>query len=200
MRTLVVHHHPRSDSLGRAAADRVIAGLTEGEGSLRVLDLAPDFDPLLSLEEWQRFHDSKADHSEHANDSDELKDHFAALQWATRLVLVYPTWHGGQPAAVKGWFDRIWMNGIAWELPDGKDRLRGLLKNIRRIDIVTTHGSSRLINTLQGNPGRITVFRNLRLMCHPLCRTRWTALYKLDQQTPEAISAWLEEIEERFSR
>ncbi len=200
MKTLVVHYHPREDSLGRAAADRVIAGLTKAESPLRVLDLTADFDPVLTLEEWQRFHSSKSDHSVHANETGELDEHFEALQWATRLILVHPTWHGGQPAEIKGWFDRVWMNGIAWELPEGKQNLRGLLKNIRRIEIVTTHGSSRLINTLQGDPGRITVFRNLRMMCHPLCRTRWNALYKVDRQTPEAITAWLDSVEERFGQ
>jgi hypothetical protein len=46
------------------------------------------------------------------------------LQWCDTLVLVYPTWWSGQPAMLKGWIDRVWVNGVAWTLPDGANRLR----------------------------------------------------------------------------
>lgn len=175
-----------------AAVAEVLAGLAETGGDVRILDLADGFDPVLSLAEWQ------GHVSDESTQRDNIKDHTRDLQWANQLVLVYPTWFGGQPAPVKGWFDRVWINGVAWELPEGKNLLRGLLKNVRRIDIVTTHGSSKLLNAVQGNPGKVTVFRGLRLMCHPLCRTRWTALYKLDRQTPEEIESWLGVVRRRF--
>lgn len=190
--TLVVHYHPQPDSLTRAALDRVIAGLNATNTPTKVLDLADGFDPVLSLREWQGHIEDEPDVRQG------ISEHIEALQWASRLVLVYPTWFGGQPAPVKGWFDRVWINGVAWELPEGKNLLRGLLKNIRSINIVTTHGSSRLVNAVQGNPGKVTVMRGLRLMCHPLCRTRWTALYRLDQCEPDDIEAWLSKVEQRF--
>ena len=34
--------------------------------------------------------------------------------WADALVLVYPTWWSGQPAMLKGWFDRVLASGVAW--------------------------------------------------------------------------------------
>lgn len=192
VKTLVVHYHPRQDSLCKAATDRVLAGLRTSGHPVRVLDLASNFDPVLSIEEWQ------GHVSDEPSDRGNLGEHIEALRWADKLVLVYPTWFGGQPAAVKGWFDRVWMNGVAWELPEGKNLLRGLLKNVRNIDVVTTHGSSRIINFLQGNPGRITIFRGMRLMCHWRCRTTWIALYRLDDQSPDTISEWLERVEAHY--
>ncbi len=191
-KSLVVHYHPRRDSLGQAATDRVLGGLSQAGHAVRILNLAEDFDPVMSQQEWQIYSEPRPE--------PQLHTHFEALRWATRLILVYPTWYGGQPAPLKGWFDRVWIRGVAWDLPAGGARLRPRLTNIKKIEIVTTHGSSRLINFVQGNPGRITAFRTLRLVCHPLCRTRWTALYKLDEQTPETIAAWLDRVEKRYSQ
>ncbi len=193
-RTLVVVTHPRADSLTRAALDRVLAGLDRAGDEVRVIDLdAEDFDPRLTLAE-RRGHITDG-----AEDRPDLRAHTDALVWAERLVLVHPTWFGGQPARLKGWFDRVWMNQVAWVLPTNGNRLRGRLQNIRAIHVVTTHGSPRWVNALQGNPGRLRVNRTLRVLCHWRCRTRLTAIYSLDNQTPATIAAWLDGIEAEFA-
>ena len=48
----------------------------------------------------------------------------ADLRGATTLVLVYPTWFSGQPAMLKGWIDRVWVQGVAYDLPEGGNRIR----------------------------------------------------------------------------
>lgn len=193
-RCLVVVHHPRSDSLTRAGFDRVVRGLETAGHEVRTIDLdAEEFDPRLTTFE-------RADHIGDPADRPDLAEHIDALQWANRIVLVYPTWFSGQPARLKGWFDRVWMHGVAFTLPDGATRIHANLGNIRRIDIVTTHGSSWLVNFAQGNGGRLTVFRTLRILCHPLCRTSIVALYDVDRVSPAGIEAWLQKIEDRFSK
>jgi len=37
------------------------------------------------------------------------------LMSAEALVLVFPTWWFGFPAILKGWFDRVWAPGIAYD-------------------------------------------------------------------------------------
>ena len=44
----------------------------------------------------------------------------------------------------------------------GELRPRALLRNIRRIVVVTTHGSSKLTNALEGESGKRTVTRAIR--------------------------------------
>lgn len=193
-RTLVVVCHPRPDSLARAAAERVLAGLEISGDEVRVIDLEADgFEPRLSR--WE-----KNNHLGDPEDRPDLAHHFDALRWATRIIFVYPTWYSGQPAILKGWFDRVWANGVAFELPPGTTRIRGLLNNVRRLEIVTTHGSNRWMNLLQANSGQRVIFRSLRVLCHPLCRTKLTAMYGLDQAAPSKIELWLEEVENRFRR
>ncbi len=191
--TLVVICHPNPDSLTRAAAGRVLAGLGDAGRPVRVIDLdSMAFDPRLTTSE-KRAHLGPPEHRS------DLADHIESLRWATELVLVYPTWFSGQPARLKGWFDRVWMNGVAWELPPGANRIRGRLRNIRRIHVVTSHGSTRRVNWLQGNGGRLTVNRTLRVLCHPWCRTRWVAVYDIDNATPADRERWLDRVEAAFS-
>jgi NAD(P)H dehydrogenase (quinone) len=177
--TLVIFCHPNPQSYSAHLRDSAIAGLETGHHPVRVRDLyAEGFDPVLSASErMAHFNDpsTKPEISAHADD----------LLWCTSLVLVYPTWWAGQPAMLKGWIDRVWIQGVAWELPEGATRLKPLLSNIRKITVVTTHGSSKMINALEGEGGKRVAFRSLRVICHPRCRTRWIALYNLDRATDQ---------------
>jgi len=193
-KTLVVVCPPKPTSLTRTAAAKVVAGLAKRGDSVEVIDLDElDFNPILSLAE-------QADHlGDPADRPDDIAEHVAALRRCQRLVLVYPTWFSDQPARLKGWFDRVWINDVAFVLPDGSSRIRGKLSNIRRIDVVTSHGASRLVNFAQGNAGRLRVRRTLRALCHWRCRTTWNTIYAVDRQTPEALTHWLEHLEQTFS-
>lgn len=193
-RTLVVVTHPHPDGLARRAFARVVAGLDTGGHETRVIDLdAEDFDPRLTTDEKRRHLDDPAT-------KPWVAYHTAALQWAERLVLVYPTWWGSYPARLKGWFDRTWITGVAYTLPEGSSRIHAGLKNVKQLDIVTTHGGSRWSNLFGGRTGRLIVFRTLRLLCHPLCRRRFRAFYSAATATDSAISDWLDELETIYAR
>ncbi|MEJ7720021.1 MAG: hypothetical protein WKF58_06045 [Ilumatobacteraceae bacterium] len=90
--------------------------------------------------------------------------------------------------------------GVAWDLPPGASTVRGRLRNVRRLAIVTTHGSARQINWLEGQAGRGTVFRSLRVLCHPLVRTTWLALYRMDHIDDSVRARFLDKVERRFLR
>lgn len=187
-RVLVVYCHPSSTSLVSAAKDRVLAALTSRHTEHRLIDLYGDgFTPELSSAE-------RVAHLSPGTDTS-IADHAAALQWCDTLVFVYPTWWAGQPAMLKGWFDRVWVNGVAWELPAGSHRLRPRLSNVRRIVAVTTHGSPKYVNAVEGEGGKRTITRSLRVMCHPLCRTTWLALYNVDRADQTQRSAFLDRVE-----
>lgn len=194
MATLVIICHPRPDSLTRAAAQRVLAGLEKSGEPFRVLDLeAEDFEACLTLDEKLQYDAGPASRPD-------LTAHFEALQWATRIVFVYPTWFSGQPARLKGWFDRVCIPGVVFDAPTGTNRVRRRLTNIRRLEVVTTHGSSRWINLLQAHSGQRLIFRSLRAVCHPLCTVRRTTIYGLDRITEADVRVWLDDVEDRFTR
>jgi NAD(P)H dehydrogenase (quinone) len=186
-RFLVVVCHPVPTSFVQALAERTVATLETGGHDVRTIDLyAEDFQAHLTRDEWR----------DRANAADwpQLRAHSELLRWADGLVFVYPTWFGGQPAMLKGWFDRVWCEGVAYTVPTDGGRVRGLLNNIASIDVVTTHGSTKLMNSLQGEPGKRVILRGLRSMCGRRCRTSWIAFYGNDHAVDADRFAFLDRV------
>jgi putative NADPH-quinone reductase len=173
MRVLVVYCHPNPASLVAAARDRALEALHSSGHDVRLTDLYADgFEPAMSADE-------RRTHKE-PGVAPELQSYADDLAWAEALVLVYPTWWSGQPAMLKGWIDRVWVAGVAWEMRDGDRTPRPKLRDVRRIVVVTTHGSSKFLNALEGESGKRTVTRSIRAMCSRRTRTTWCALYGID--------------------
>jgi putative NADPH-quinone reductase len=192
-RALVVHCHPLAESFTATVRDRVLAGLRAGGAEVRLTDLYADgFDPGFTAIDHAR-------HLEPGTDAS-LESYAVDLQWCDTLVLVYPTWWSGQPAMLKGWIDRVWVNGVAWTLPEGANRLQPGLRNVRRLVGVTTHGSPKWMNIVEGEGGKRTLTRSLRTMCHPLARTTWLALYGIDDSSESKRTAFLDRVERRLAR
>jgi putative NADPH-quinone reductase len=181
MRALVIVAHPSPESFVSFLGSEVVAELQNSGHEIRHHDLwAEEFNPVFTA--YERLN-HVGDVEEKLKNLPELRQHVEDLQWCDALVLVYPTWWSGQPAMLKGWFDRVLMNGVAWVLPDGAARIRPLLTNVRRLVVVTTHGSSKFVNALEGESGKRTVFRSVRLMLHRRVRCEWIAMYGVDNAT-----------------
>jgi putative NADPH-quinone reductase len=192
VKTLVVHCHPNPESLTAAARDRVVAALTARGDDVRLTDLyAAGFHPVLSADERARHLEPGPDPS--------VAHHAVDLQWCEHLVLVYPTWWSGQPAMLKGWIDRVWVRDVAFDLPSESNRVHARLRNVRRITVVTTHGSSKFVNAIEGEAGKRMVTRTLRAVCHPLARTRWIAMYGVDAASDARRRAFLDRVAKKVS-
>jgi NAD(P)H dehydrogenase (quinone) len=189
---LVVYCHPDANSFNAFVLERVVATIS-AKHTVRVLDLYADgFNPRLDKAEL-------ADQLVGAPLPDELAPHVEMLRWCNRLVFVYPTWWSGPPAMLKGWFDRVWVRGVAYELDD-RGRLRGLLTNIGRVTVVTTHGSSKIVNVAEGETGKQLMRRSLGPLCTRISPVRWIALYTVDRSSAAQRLAFVRRVERRLSR
>src|SRR5262245_56670373 len=107
MRVLVIFAHPLSDSYAAALRDTVVDAL---RGSAHMVDLCDlyreGFDPVLSAQEWR----------DYRNTSDNIRavsNHVERLRHAEGVIFVFPSWWYGMPAILKGYFDRVWLPGVA---------------------------------------------------------------------------------------
>lgn len=192
MKVLVVYCHPREESFSAALRDAVLAGLAKAGHEAELLDLyAEGFAPALSAEERERYHTE-------GGNLDGIGQHVARLRAAEALVLVYPTWWYGMPAMLKGWFDRVWVPGVAFRL--GPGAIEPLLTSIRRLAVVTTYGSPRWLLWVIGHPDRKLLGRGLRRLCAKGCTLEWLSQTRMDHVPRSALEAFRASVEAHFSR
>lgn len=198
MKTLVIFAHPDMDSLVGSLYTMVLHELKMAGHDVRTHNLYNEnFNPVMSAYERQNHSTALAPKLELLP---ELRPYVEDLQWCNSLILVYPTWWSGQPAILKGWFDRLLVNEVAWELPAGSNRIRPRLTNIRKLVVVTTHGSNKLINSLQGESGKRIAFRAVRLMFHWRTKCVWIGTYGLDVLSISRREKAISKAQRRFRR
>jgi NAD(P)H dehydrogenase (quinone) len=192
MRVLVIYCHPRPDSFSAALRDAAVDGLTASGHSVELRDLyASAFDPVLSTQQ-------RGVYFNEAESVSGVEDHVASLRQADGLVLVYPTWWFGMPAMLKGWFDRVWLPGVAFHL-GGPKVMVPLLTNIRRIGVVTTYGSPWWLLWWVGWPDRRVVRRGLRPLCAAGCRIHWLGLTRMDEDNATRRRRFLSKVKQHLA-
>jgi len=182
MRVLVIYCHPDPTSFASALHAGVIEGLTKAGHAVTDLDLyAEDFQPVLNLED-------RAEYSDGARHYRTVEKYAEQLAGAEAIVAVYPTWWFGLPAMLKGYFDRVWAPGIAYDVaPDGAVKT-DRLAHIRRLAVVTTYGAPWwLIRFYMGDPERKLWARGVRPLCAKRCRLDWHAHYNMDHASQERL-------------
>ncbi|WP_129784859.1 NAD(P)H-dependent oxidoreductase [Promicromonospora panici] len=126
MHALVVTAHPNPRSL-TAELSRVAGSALAASGhTVETSDLyAMGWDPAVRLEDYGDTADageSVSLRSRQAYDAGALAPEILAEQEKVRradlLVLLFPMWWHGMPAMLKGWFDRVYVNGFAFGLQD----------------------------------------------------------------------------------
>lgn len=65
---------------------------------------------------------------------------------------------------------------------------------------ITSRGSSRFVNIVEGETGPRVIGRTVRVLCHRFARTTWLALYDTDRSTAEDRRAFLDRVEQRLRR
>jgi NAD(P)H dehydrogenase (quinone) len=194
VKAYVVYCHPDPESFTAAVYRRAVDALQADGHQVRTTDLYADaFEPAMSLQEH-------LDYLAPSVHQGGIAEYCEDLRWCDTVVFVYPTWWSGQPAMLTGWFDRVLVRGVAWEPSENGTRITGLLTNVRRVVTITSHGSGKLLNTIEGESGRRVTGRAIRLLCHRWARTTWLAMYNVDRSTDADRAAFLDRVERRMHR
>lgn len=175
----MVFAHPSPESFGAALYRAAVETLGTDGHDIRARDLyAMEFDPVMRRAEWETYlaapERNECLHSQHIAD----------LRWAEGLVLVYPTWWYGPPAMLKGWFERVWLPSVTFDIPKHRfGRPTRKLDNLRLFIGITTSGSPWWWLRLIRDPGRSLFVRGLRPLLHPRCRIVWHQLHRMNHCT-----------------
>ncbi|QOL82488.1 NAD(P)H-dependent oxidoreductase [Pseudooceanicola spongiae] len=183
MKVHVIYAHPLANSLASALHQTVIEGLTEAGHEVDDLDLyADNFDPVLTAEDREEYHDISINRRKVASYVDRLTT-------CDALVLCHPVWNFGWPAILKGYFDRVFLPDVSFKLTDGQ--LGPGLRNIKKLATVTTYGSKRYRAMFLGDPPRKNATRFLRVVCDPKVKVQYHALYDMNNVTPAQTAAYI---------
>jgi putative NADPH-quinone reductase len=192
MRVLVLYAHPVETSFGAALHAEAVGALRRAGHEVDDCDLyAEGFEPRLSRAERLIYHEVGAN-------ARGVEGHVERLRAAQALVLCFPVWNFGYPAILKGYFDRVFLPGVSFDLVAGGIRPR--LLHIAKLAAITTYGGGRLRAALAGDPPRRAVTRVLRSLIRPWAPVRYLACYGMNEATPERCRRFLARVRGAMER
>ncbi len=134
MKVLIVFTHPSKNSFNHALLENIISGLKQAGHEIRIKDLYKEnFNPILTGDDLTMLHTN--------NIPEKIDKEQQQLLWADSLIFIYPLWWFDRPAMLKGWFDVVLTNGLAFEY--SSEGVKGLLKHKKALVIITAGGSKQ---------------------------------------------------------
>lgn len=132
MNHLIVYAHPKENSFNHAILDKAVTALKAKGHEVNVRDLYQlGFDPVLSNADTQALREGQA--------PADIKTEQDYLAKADTVTFIYPVWWTGLPAIIKGYVDRTFSYGFAYQYNSqgGIDKLFTGKKGI----IINTYGT-----------------------------------------------------------
>ncbi|MFP2956324.1 NAD(P)H-dependent oxidoreductase [Myxococcus sp. 1LA] len=125
MHALIVVAHPQRTSLSHGIAARLGDGVADAGHAFEIADLAAEgFDPRFTEADL-------AVHRQKEPPPPDVAAEQARINRADALVLVFPVYWWSMPGLLKGWIDRVFSNG--WAFDFGLDT--GLVKKLRHLPV-----------------------------------------------------------------
>jgi len=110
MNILIILGHPDNTSFNHAIADTCRNRLVENGHSVLFHDLYREgFNPITDVNEIPK--QGKIDNL--------IKTHCDNLKDSDGIIIIHPNWWGQPPAILKGWIDRVFRPGVAYEFEEG---------------------------------------------------------------------------------
>ena len=192
MRVLVVCAHPSPTSFIAALRDKASQVLQANGHQVDSLDLyAEKFDPVLSAQMLRDY--LKVD-----SNTREVEAYVKRLRAADALALFFPVWFDGLPAIMQGYFQRVFLPGVATVI-DEQGLFHRNLQNLKRLAAVCAYGESRHDVEAKGDPPRRFVRDNIGVLIDPEGFVEHHAIYGMDFSRPESRAQFFEGVARAFA-
>jgi NAD(P)H dehydrogenase (quinone) len=191
LRILVVFAHPLETSFVSALHARVVEILRSRGHTVDDLDLyAVKFDPVMSREGLLHYVDTSAN-------TCEVEGYVDRLRAAEALVLVFPVWFDGLPAIMQGYFQRVFLPGVAVRI-DEAGLFHPNLHHIKRMAAVCAYGEGRRDVSAKGDPPLRFVRDNIGVLIDPKGRFEYLALYDMNFTAAHRRAAFMKRVTRAF--
>lgn len=163
MKILYIYAHPEPRSFNSALKDTAMLTLAKAGHEIKASNLyAIKFKAVLDSADFRiranpDFFDPAAEQMhgvETGSLAPDILEEIDKIAWADLLIFQFPVWWSYMPAILKGWFDRVFVQGFVVDLRDGRVYDRGLLKG-KSAMVVATCGSPEEMYTKGGIHGDI---------------------------------------------
>lgn len=194
MHVLVVLAHPLKESFAASVSRTVVSALEAKGHRVDLLDLYADtFDPCLSQAE-------RASYMTGTYDLSAVGAYAERLKAAEALILVFPQWWFNLPAILKGFIDRVFAPGIAFDYADDGIKLEPRLDNLRHFWVFSTTGSPWwVVKFYMGDPVRRILKRGVAAFCGRRVDFRMTCLHNMDETTQAKRQQFLDKVRRQVS-
>lgn len=179
MRVMVIVDHPWDQSFTHALAETAADALREAGHEVDWLDLhKEDFDPVLRVDELAVY--SKGQYLD-----PKVGDYQQRVKQAQHIIFVFPVWWEVMPAMLKGWLDKVFLPGWAFQESDAAP----LLTHITGATAITTMGAPEItFNSVENALLRGTMgFVGVR-------QFRYINFLNVGNASDEQRAAWLREV------
>ena len=181
---LIINCHPNKDSFNFAIAEAYKNGaLQNGTNVKEILIADLQFNPSLQFGYQKR-----------TVLEPDLLDAWEKIQWANHLVWVCPVWWGGLPAIAKGFIDRLFLPGFAFQYRENSVWWDKLLKGKTAHIITTLDQPSWYYWFAYGRPS-INQLKKATLEFCGIKPVKVSYFGVIKTATDEARTKWLIEIE-----
>ncbi|MGG5318871.1 NAD(P)H-dependent oxidoreductase [Enterococcus sp. AZ072] len=183
MNILIIYAYPNQTGFSAGVLKTVRENLSS-QHQVKVLDLYQEgFDPLLVFNEQNQRRDLATD--------EKTKKYRELLEWSEQLIFIFPIWWSSMPAILKGFIDRVFAKGFAYEYRGMMPV--GLLKG-RQAWIITSHDTPKpYARFFQQDYGRV-LKRQVLEMCG-IKPVKLTEIAYLRGSTPEKREKYLRKLE-----
>ena len=193
VRVLVIYSHPVETSVNAALHDEVIERLRQAGREVDECDLcAEDFNPVMSRGERLGYHLIP-------QNQQPVQRYVDRVMWAEAIVFCFPTRCFGLPAMLKGFFDRVFMPGVAFDMSDPA-HVKSALTHLRFVAAVTTYGRSRWTAFLMGDLPRKAMTRYMHALTGGRAKVSFLANYHMNVATRELLDPFKSRVGDAMAR
>jgi putative NADPH-quinone reductase len=190
----IIYAHPLKEGMNADTRNALIEHLRATGQSHSLIDLYDDeFSPAMTAEERKVFFNSTGESADPL-----VRKYQKTLKEADHLILMFPLWFYGQPAILRGFFERACLPGFAYAYTE--NGVAPLLTHIQKVTVLTTSGApTELFSGFSDNSiEKHFIGHIVRTFVGPAAEGDEGVWMNLGPATPAGLDAHIAKIKERF--